>query len=607
MLPNLAASKSSSSNHFHCILPENAFDTSTIESSPIWMDRFGPGSADVVVGNPPWGKPGQNADETAKARHQVMLNWCDENENEIGDQEPSQAFLLRALDLLKPNGKAGMLVSAGILFKHSPKTKTFRTQWLSNSQVSEVFNFTHVRKYFFKATSPFLAIVFCKSKQKGKPVLYGSAKQTLSVARQQAVMFSRHDLHWLRNEDLTSNTTWKTYWFGTFADRKLIKQLTDHLSLDDIYDHKKSGAGYKIGNRKNDFFDLQGLDHESFSRYAPLAFKRPTSKAERTRSIDLYVHPRLIVKRGVDQKSDDKGQIIAQYSTKKFAFHEWFYGVQFVQPKEWMYKTILGLIWSSLSRYYLFMTSSQWGLWYDNIHFGDELLRLPIVLNQDSSATKKVIALVDKLRGYHPQERNNLNSTGLPKKKIEAQRRKWEQQLDEAVFELYGLSEEQKDLIRDCCEVTLPFFYKPFDSIGTTLAVDGGNYTWMEQYTRIFARRWQPYLGDNEDMRAELHLGAHGNMVAVEFYPADNNDLWDLVPRDDWGYVLEQLSSVLPIPMGTSQIVLDGMVHVVSNRGIIIIKRNEKRLWTRSLAREDADSTLAKQMVQTMPRERGMD
>jgi hypothetical protein len=50
--------------------------------------------------------------------------------------------------------------------------------------------------------------------------------------------------------------------------------------------------------------------------------------------------------------------------------------------------------------------------------------------------------------------------------------------------------------------------------------------------------------------------------------------------------------------MGTSQIVLDGMVFAVNpdSSSFIIIKRNEKRYWTRSIGREDAETTLAKAM-----------
>ena len=105
-------------------------------------------------------------------------------------------------------------------------------------------------------------------------------------------------------------------------------------------------------------------------------------------------------------------------------------------------------------------------------------------------------------------------------------------------------------------------------------------------------------------MWAEVHIGAHGNMVAVEFFPAEKDTRWDLNLKDSsWGYILGQLGKSLPQPMGTSQILLDGVVHVVSKQGIIIIKRNEKRFWTRSLAREDADATICKAMASPMTQE----
>jgi hypothetical protein len=598
-LPNLVATTNRSKNNLHCILPKNAFDVELIESRPVWKERFGKGCADVVVGNPPWGGAHrEKADTTAKARQKILLNWCKSNNKPIGDKEPSQAFLWRALDFLRENGRAGMLVSAGVLFKHSKTTQQFRRQWLDSVSLEEVFNFSHVRKFFFKGgVSPFLAISFSKREPTNKPILYGSAKQTITLDKNQVVMFSKHDLHWLHNEDLINNAVWKTYWFGRVADQQFQKQLCRYSSLQDIVDRKKSGAGFKIGTRDHEFFDLRCLKHATFSRYGASTFETPPLKVERTRSIQLYIYPRLIIKRGIDEKSDSKGRIISRYSNRSFAFSEWFYGIQLMQPQNWLYKTILGLIWSSLSRYCLFMTSSQWGLWYSNIHFVDELLQLPVVVDKDNPATEKIIVIVDKLRNYHPQKQDLFHRNGVPEETIKAKRRRWEAELDEAVFELYELNDEQKDLIRDFCEVTLPFFYKPFDSIGAMQAVEKNDLFWIEKYVHIFGRRWNAYLDKDEEMRAEVHLGAHDNMVAIEFYPADKGDPWNLKSKNDsWEYILEQLGNTLPQPMGTSQIVLDGLVHVVSDSGIIIIKRNEKRFWTRSLAREDADATICKAM-----------
>jgi len=247
-----------------------------------------------------------------------------------------------------------------------------------------------------------------------------------------------------------------------------------------------------------------------------------------------------------------------------------------------------------------FLTSSNWGLWHHEIHLDDELLQLPVVFDQDSPSTEKIITVVDKLRNYHPLKLDLLHADGVTETEIETKRLIWEKELDEAVFELYGLNEEQKDLIRDCCEVTLPFFYKPFNSVGTLPAVQGNDLSWIEKYVRIFARRWNTYLGDAAEMIAEVHVGAHRNMVAVEFFPADKTDPWNLNPNNDsWQYVLEQIGKALPQPLETSQILMDGVVHVVSDDAIIVIKRNERRSWTRSLAREDADVTLCKRMVES--------
>ena len=266
-----------------------------------------------------------------------------------------------------------------------------------------------------------------------------------------------------------------------------------------------------------------------------------------------------------------------------------------------------GILWSSFIRYYWFLTSVNWGLWHDEIHL-EEILDTPILMSNNSTASKKIISIVNNLRDYSPQKEDITNPNGVPKKAIEAQRREWEAELDEAVFDLYGFTEEQRDLIRDCCEVTIPFFYQPYNSVGAMPAVGDGEISYIKTYAKIFAKRWQPYLEENEVMRVDVHIGASGNMLAFEFYPADKGDKWNLTPKvNSWEYILDEIGKALPRPMGTSQIVLDGVVYAVSDDTIIIIKRNEKRFWTRSLAREDAAATLCKRMRETMPQDGGIE
>lgn len=599
-LPNLLVTESKSPNHFHCVWVGDAFDEAKIEATPLLKKRFGKDSVDMVVGNPPWGAPGNKADEERKGQEKVMIEWCNINNRPIGDKEPSQAFLWRALDFLKEGGKAGMLVAAGVLFKHSVTNKAFREQWMNNVRLEEVFNFTHVRSFFFKGNSPFLALTFAKERQNDQPVKYCSAKQVMTIKETQAVLISKYDVHILRDEDLASGELWKNLWFGRSADRNFLKQLKLQNRLCDFVEKSKSGRGYQLGTKAKKAKELErylALAKGSFTKYDSLSLKKPPPDVEHHGELAVYSGDRLLVGRGISQKGAIKGCIIARYAEEDFCFTNAIHGIKLKKQEKWRHKVILGILWSSFVRYYFFMSSANWGLWHYEVHL-DELLKLPVVLEKNNPVTTKIITLVDKLRQYHPQNRNVLHSKGLMESEIWTQRRTWEDELDEAVFELYNLNEEQKDLIRDCCEITLPFFYRPFDKAVAIPAVDKDDVTSIENYVKIFARRWNPYLNNDEEMRADVHIGAHGNMVAIEFFPADKKDSWNLKPKDDsWGYVLKHIGSALTHAMGTSQIVLDGILHVVSDEAIIIIKRNERRFWTRSLAREDADATLCIRMV----------
>ena len=236
-----------------------------------------------------------------------MLEWC-KDDKPIGDKEPSQAFLWRALNFLKTDGKAGMLVSAGVLFKHSTTSQRFREMWLDCAKLTDVYNFTHVRKFFFKgADAPFLAICFHKQKQNERPVYYWSAKQVQNINNIQAVVFSKYDMIMLRDKALTDSQLWKQFWFGRFLDEAFLENLSSHAKLDDIVDRDKSGEGYKIAAKNKDAKQLQPysnliIDRNRFTRYDQLHFSSPPKEVECLGIIDTYSGSRLLVKRGISQK-----------------------------------------------------------------------------------------------------------------------------------------------------------------------------------------------------------------------------------------------------------------------------------------------------------------
>jgi hypothetical protein len=101
----------------------------------------------------------------------------------------------------------------------------------------------------------------------------------------------------------------------------------------------------------------------------------------------------------------------------------------------------------------------------------------------------------------------------------------------------------------------------------------------------------------DEVLRADVCISDSGNTLALEFYPVDGGDGWELTPKPHlWRHILDEIEKVNVRKIGSSQLFIDHVIHSVTNDSIIVIKRNEKRFWTKSMASEDAEATLSKRM-----------
>ena len=204
--------------------------------------------ADVVVGNPPWGAP--KSGDSDEIRSDGGIAWCQERGLSVGNKERSQTFVHRSLDLLRPNGKAGLLLSTGVFFKRHKNTKLFREQWLEKVTLDKVVNFAAVRDAFFRSAgeqgdseisgsiAPFASVVFRKRKPSDDSrFMYWSAKETAFVKRVQAVILNRADLRIAAQVDYErDDTLWKVYWWGGHRDEELIQRLRLEASFRQVVD-----------------------------------------------------------------------------------------------------------------------------------------------------------------------------------------------------------------------------------------------------------------------------------------------------------------------------------------------------------------------------------
>lgn len=638
-LPGLKYQENSSGSgeKFNNLIEANAFDISERVSDSGVLSKFNRECADVIVGNPPWGQP-KRGDRAGEDALQKALAWCQKSGYSVGDKERSQAFIWRTLDLLKNGGVASLLVSTGVFLKHHPNSQRFRKQWLGAIKLEEVINFSHVRTIFFSgAISPFASVVFQKTSEvntQSQVVKYFSAKKSAQAVSLKSVILSYADLQRIQQIDFLENDKlWKIYWWGNHRDLALVNALELNPPLESFCDLESTGRGFEEREGKDSSGELRKykeLPSRGLGRYGTLDKKRLKSVPMRVgrmgKSEGLYFGKRILVKRGITQKTLPKGQIIARLESEQFCFRHSIYCVKLSEPDDWKYKIVLAILWSSLARYYFFLTTSTWGTWRHEIHH-EELLSLPIRFPQSQEKINNLVHLVDQLMSLNPSSKEASNLDGaiqlemnmdLPSLRNNfSEIAYFENQLDETIFDLYELRTSERDLIRDMCDVGIEFFYNDIESnavkpiktdtlqqkyglLQTLLSVTDSNIPHeLKDYLAVFLNAWNREVYPEGEFSWRVVISDQAaTMLGLVFSTQETGHLPQPSNNDEdaWTAILKELDDALLVPYKSSHIYIDGIVRAVTDTEIIIIKRNEKRLWTKSMAREDAEATLLQAM-----------
>jgi hypothetical protein len=605
---------------FDVLLHENSFAAIAGKLPPEVTQRFGPGSAGVVVGNPPWGYP-KKEDTDGQRAMAAMLTWCDPKKGRpIGDKEPSQAFIHLAQALLRAGGKAGLLASSGVFFKHHQNSRDFRRVWLSSARLQHVVNFAHVRHIFFsdpqreaKGISPFVSVVFEKVQPGAitdNHFEYWSAKRTAMLANTQCVVLSRGDMHWLSQRDcLADERLWKIFWWGGHRDAALVRAINRFPPLIELPSHIPkvevvSGQGFEEGNKAHraDWLErYRELPPKAFQRYGPIAAKqllRVPKLVQRRGVEDVYHGRRLLVGRGIRHG----GIVTARFETQKLCFRHSIQGVRLKGFAPWQELVITGISWSSLARYYHFMTAGSWGLWHDEIHL-ENVEQMPIYLPKDTRLRDRIVRAVEELQSLDSQAEGPL----FGGKAAESRLAELEGQLDAAIFDLYELNAAERDLVSEMCGIGLDLFYRHQESIALqevarperstgTLADLSASADGLSAYLRVFLECWSKELGpDGELVWRLLSPPSRAPLLAVSFATHYRKDPLPKVVGDEaeaWNSVLAKLEQSSRVPVNSSRIFIDTFFRHVGDREILFIKRNERRFWTRGAAREDAESAI---------------
>ena len=608
---------------YDVLLHANSFEVVDNRLSPQVSQRFGEGCATVIVGNPPWGSPKKDDAEARRAMKSVEA-WCSPQDGRpIGDKELSQAFLHLCGAMLRKGGRGGLLVSSGVLFKRHKNSARFRQVWLRSVTLVHIVNFGHVRHVFFAdarrsstGVSPFISVVFENSEPlpPDNRFQYWSAKRTALVENVRSVVLNRGDMHWLSQRDcLEYEKLWKIYWWGGHRDEALLRSTERFPPLRHLPRHRPgvrftAGRGFQVAAKTVSASWLtkyRELPSRYFRSYGPIPKSRLVSVpplVHRRGSADIYHGRRLLVARGIRTG----GHISARFETTPYCFRNSIHGIRFEGLEPWQESVITAVFLSSFARYYYFMTSGSWGLWHDEIHLNN-VKDMPIHFPDDPDLRTRIVRVVEQLQSLnHPPERLTLNPA-----EEHHQVDKLKHAIDEAIYDLYELNPAERDLVDEFCTVGLDLFYRnqksaavaevipPARDNGTSADL-AGTESGLSAYLRTFLESWNQMVNEDIDLVWRvIRPPSRAPLLAVYFATYDemrtSRDVG--VPRQ-WSNVLARLARASQTPAGSSHMLVDTFFRYVGDHDLLFVKRNEQRFWSRTAAREDAESTITYLMNQ---------
>jgi len=569
---------------------------------------------DLVVGNPPFG--------TTDLSESVRL-YCDEHGFA---KEMVLPFLHKAASFAA-HGQIALIFNTKVLTNTSGTYQNFRKWLFNNCYVEKVFNFSILRnakknfggQLFGDATGP-ISIVFYQKMQPQTPnnkIAYYAPKTYIKSNVIEGLSIDFSDLKFLPRDECQKADTkiWKIAMWGGMNDWELVKRLSNSRlnSVENFVKNAKieSGVGFQLLTQKKDkpkysqiLTNIKYLDADSITKYYTpddrlddVTNSIKTSKAinfykefyqlknidelkqltafRRLGDIDAFTNPHIVVKKGLEQNT-----ICASFLEKECSFRDGVYGFYTNEENIDELYLLLSYFNSKLSTYYLFMTISSYGIEREQI-MKNEYLSIPINLNYDQSlkikdATKEILSKFKSKDFLHNTFKNE---------EIEAY---IDSQVNKVIYESFSLTKKEINHLNDCVNLNIDLFHKQEKSIALHPVLK--NQT--DDYADIMCEELNDFL-DGQDLFANatvynIHRFTPLIMVKLSFGKKQKevSHSKELIDKE-----LEKLDRYLWEEKSTS-IYFRKKLNYKTGDDIYIIRPNQQRFWSKSMAIEDASELI---------------
>ncbi|WP_375558682.1 class I SAM-dependent DNA methyltransferase [Bernardetia sp. OM2101] len=530
---------------------------------------------DLVVGNPPFGT------------NNLLSSISSYNTEHNFAQEMVLPFLHKAVKF-SPNGEIALIFNTKVLTNTRGTYQNFR-KWLFNDcYVEKIYNFSILRNapknfggQLFESVTVPISILFYRKESPKKPlnrIIYYAPKTFIKTNIIEGISLDSTDVKYLPREECQNPNTkiWKIAMWGGMGDFEIVNNLTKTSdTLKTYFKNKENGwhlpkVGLHGASAKQDFIPKKILDTRLIERYYTLENAcKPNDKFFRNIDKKLFKPPFVILKKGQTDK-----KIISSYidyftycTTACYIFNG--------KVNSTEKKLLTCFLNSSITKYFLFLVGSSWGIEREQI-FQDEVLEIPELFSLTSDKAKaQIIKCFDKILDAR-------NTYGLYDESSSI-----EKYIDEILFsDVLNLSKKQLIYINDMLEVSLDLFENKQNSKALLPIIN------TSEYTHIFCEEINNFLEGDElfanAMIYKVNRFSPLMMIKISFEDT-KKEVFE--SKEQLTNELKQLDKYL-VEKKSTNIYFRKKLNYKTGNDVYIIRPNQRRFWTKSMALEDASELI---------------
>lgn len=559
-----------------------------------------PKKAHFVVGNPPWQSNATNSTPAGR--------WCATHHKPLPDKQLATAFVWKGPEHLEVGGKTCFVLPYGTLFKHSRQALEFQREWVRRHAIDRVLNVADYQRFLFEESeAPALVVRYGKEKPAdgGHRIDYWAPKADWAVTRAELITVLPQDRTRVTVSEVLADLSgedapqiWKQRFWVTPRDRRLIDRLSLMPRLRNQIRQPDEGECEKPWLIAEGFQPYGKNDPKSSRK----ELKLPTANFIKARSsrLNLFLRPedserlpsrtvevrRLIRDTSIFRAPHvlvTKGLSRVTFAGFDVAFRHAVRGVHGPSEDRNLLIFLTAYLRSALARYFLFHTSSNWGVSRQEVQV-KELLRLPFPLPQDTDNVERAREIVCQVA--------RIVSDAIPLGRQYADRegivRRAQAEAERLVEEYFDIDDIERMLIADTIRTVIPSV-RPTRQRVSVPTIQPANETQREDYTRLLCdtlNGWakRAYLVDGQSL-ADHELGI--GLVILEKTRRGKRPRHLRESTTSVMAALDRLQRGAAKRFGTLELVRG--LKVFDGNLLYITKPLGQRFWTRTAALNDAD------------------